>query len=223
MGVPKNHIGFKGDECQCGRRASLLHCTKCGSSRLYARRNRLHKLPDGTAKLVEIERVCQTCGHCFIDVEREFCEAPPVGEVLLRIKASLKASQLASELPQQTLDELLAPISPPNANSNLSPTASSTPNEAPSEASEAIAQTPEELMRSWRYTLKCEYADKVVAGFQHTETMNEYVERRLKEILGSSFTSAQVQEQENQSKETTSDAFSFTDETPNASEPSSNE
>jgi len=86
MSIPKSHLGFKGDECQCGRRATLRHCTSCGSSRTYARHNRLHTLASGEEKFVKIQFCCQACGHEFIEEEREFCDAPPVSSALARQK-----------------------------------------------------------------------------------------------------------------------------------------
>jgi hypothetical protein len=87
MPTPSQHVGVKGDECQCGRRATIRHCPSCGSSRVYARMNRAHVLLDGTKRFVDVQFRCQSCGHLFIDAEREFCEAPPVGPKLAAQKA----------------------------------------------------------------------------------------------------------------------------------------
>jgi hypothetical protein len=86
MTTPSKYVGIPGDECQCGRRATIRHCPLCGSSRVYARSNRLHQMLDGTKKFVEVEFRCQACGHLFIEEEREFCEAPPVSAVLAKQK-----------------------------------------------------------------------------------------------------------------------------------------
>jgi predicted RNA-binding Zn-ribbon protein involved in translation (DUF1610 family) len=115
MPTPTKYIAVKGDECQCGRRASVRHCPSCGSVRIYARQNRLHKLIDGTEKWVAIEYRCQACGHLFIEEDREFCDAPPVGPQLaaLKVKAIHEASKTGEYLNPsdtkiaQALDELL--------------------------------------------------------------------------------------------------------------------
>jgi hypothetical protein len=82
MAVPKRLMGSKGDECQCGRRASVIHCNACGSVRVYARLNRWHKCLNGDVRLMETQFRCQSCGHLFIEEEREFCDAPPVTAAL---------------------------------------------------------------------------------------------------------------------------------------------
>jgi hypothetical protein len=87
MRVPHYNVGIKGDECQCGRRASIVHCPFCGSTRRYARKNRMHRMLDGTDKFVKAEYCCMTCAHEYIEEEREFCEAPPIGEKLAKQKA----------------------------------------------------------------------------------------------------------------------------------------
>jgi hypothetical protein len=98
--TPSHHVGVKGDECICGRRLSVRHCPSCGSSRVYARMNRAHVLLDGTKKFVEVQFRCQSCGHLFIDPEREFCEAPPVGQklALQKARALMEAKQSGERL-----------------------------------------------------------------------------------------------------------------------------
>src|SRR6266568_2590891 len=95
MPTPSHHVGVKGDECICGRRSSIRHCPSCGSSRVYARMNRSHTLLDGTKRFVEVQFRCQSCSHLFIDAEREFCEAPPVGQKLAaqKVKALMEVKQ----------------------------------------------------------------------------------------------------------------------------------
>ena len=94
MPVSRQMIGIPGDECQCGRRATIRHCPECGSFRTYGRSGRMHKHLDGVERLVERQFRCQACTHLFIDEEREFCEAPPVGQKLAaqRVKALHEAS-----------------------------------------------------------------------------------------------------------------------------------
>jgi hypothetical protein len=100
MTVPKHLLGVKGDECQCGRRMSIRHCPACGSSRSYARLNRYHRYLNGDVKLVVTEFRCQTCGHLFVEEEREFCDAPPVSAPLAqqKLKALAEAAQTGEHL-----------------------------------------------------------------------------------------------------------------------------
>jgi hypothetical protein len=100
MPTPKQHLGVKGDECNCGRRLTIRHCPACGSSRHYARRNRFHKHLDGSYKEVPVEFSCYACGHLYIDEEREFCSAPPVGQKLAqqRVRALYEAGQAGEYL-----------------------------------------------------------------------------------------------------------------------------
>jgi hypothetical protein len=88
MPVSSQMLGVAGDECQCGRRATVRHCPSCGSFRVYGRTNKVHKFPDGSYKLVETEFRCQACTHLFVDEEREFCEAPAVGKKLATQKVA---------------------------------------------------------------------------------------------------------------------------------------
>lgn len=93
-------IGVKGDECQCGRRATIRHCPSCGSTRTYARMNKLHKCLDGEFRHADTEYRCQSCGHLYIEEERQFCEAPPVGQKLAsqRVKAIHEADKKGEHL-----------------------------------------------------------------------------------------------------------------------------
>ena len=85
--LPRRIEGVKGDECNCGRRSTVLHCIHCGSCRVYARMNRIHKMMNGEMKHVESQYRCQTCGHLFIEEEREWCDAPAFTAILARQKA----------------------------------------------------------------------------------------------------------------------------------------
>jgi hypothetical protein len=95
MPTPKEVLGIKGDECICGRRMSILHCAACGSTRVYARMNRMHRHMNGEIKHVDKQFRCQRCGHEFIDAEREFCEAPATTRELAKekVKAIYEAGQ----------------------------------------------------------------------------------------------------------------------------------
>lgn len=87
MPIAKEVIGVMGDECQCGRRATVRHCIKCGSTRIYARMDRLHTFTDGSQRYVAVQLRCQGCGNLFVEEERTFCDAPPVGPKLAAQKA----------------------------------------------------------------------------------------------------------------------------------------
>src|SRR5213079_2690965 len=96
MPISSQMIGIHGDQCNCGRRATIRHCPACGSARVYGRSGRMHTHLNGEVKLVKTEFRCQACTHLFIDEEREFCEAPAVGSRLaaqrVRALAEAKAS-----------------------------------------------------------------------------------------------------------------------------------
>lgn len=100
MPVSAQMLGVKGDECPCGRRATIRHCPSCGSSRIYGRTGRMHTFLSGETKLVQTEFRCQACTHLFIDEERIFCEAPAVGQKLaaMRVRALHDASQTGEYL-----------------------------------------------------------------------------------------------------------------------------
>ena len=85
--LPRRIEGVKGDECDCGRRASVIHCIQCGSTRVYSRMNRAHLCMNGETRHVENQFRCITCGKLFIEEEREFCQAPPFTAILARQKA----------------------------------------------------------------------------------------------------------------------------------------
>ncbi len=95
MPTPSHLIGVHGDECQCGRRATVRHCPSCGSSRVYARMNRQHTFLNGEKRFVEREFRCQSCDHRFVEEERDLCEAPPVGQKLAaqKVRAIYEAKQ----------------------------------------------------------------------------------------------------------------------------------
>jgi hypothetical protein len=79
--------GVHGDECNCGRRASIRHCPSCGSARIYAYAHpEYHTNLAGDIELVNQLFRCYGCGHKFIDAERQFCEAPPFGVELAKLK-----------------------------------------------------------------------------------------------------------------------------------------
>lgn len=172
MAIPRHHLAIPGDECQCGRRASLMHCTNCGSSRIYARMNRYHKCMDGEIRLVPVQYRCQTCAHEFIPEEREFCEASPVTEALARQKARVLHEALAGDsemTPQQ--EQILKRVA----------------NEVPS--SNQPVQTPREKYQAFRrieIQLQGAYADEKIKlsheGKKIGESLDDFVARHLAEM-----------------------------------------
>lgn len=162
MRVPSRLVGVKGDECQCGRRASIRHCTVCGSPRIYARMNRLHVFVSGEKKWVETEFRCQGCGNLFIEEEREFCEAPPISSVLAqqRIKAIFDAKQSGEYL--RPLDAQIA--------------------ESVGALLTSDQQDPKKAFDLLVYQLRIEYVDRKAAGEVMTLTMEQHVEARLKQL-----------------------------------------
>src|SRR5882724_2601945 len=94
MPIPKHLIGVKGDECQCGRRQTVRHCTACGSARIYGYANeQWHSRTNGTMIKTILFR-CLACSHRFTDEEREWCEAPATTQALAiqRLRALRDAS-----------------------------------------------------------------------------------------------------------------------------------
>lgn len=89
-------IGIRGDECQCGRRATIRHCPVCGSSRIYGYSTpQAYTNQRGEVKVATKLYRCLGCAFKFVDEDREFCEAPPVGVKLAAQK--VKALQEAKE------------------------------------------------------------------------------------------------------------------------------
>jgi hypothetical protein len=175
MGVNRDLVGVKGDECSCGRRSSKRHCTSCGSPRTYARMNRAHMHLNGELRMVPIQHRCQSCGHLFIDEEREFCEAPPVGVKLVaqRIRVLAEAQQKSEYLrphDQKIVEAVREMLPNPKTNEPL--------------------KSYIELDREYRkivYQLKLEYVDTNVELQREkkpiqTESMSDFVARRLKEL-----------------------------------------
>lgn len=175
MSIPHHLRGVKGDECQCGRRASIRHCPACGASRIYGYVNeQWFERPNGKVERVRLFR-CLSCAHKFTDSDREFCEAPPVSAALAlqRIKAIHDASQTGEYLRPQ--DEAIAKA----LSTLLSP----------------AAQTDHiKAHKLLVYNLQTEYVDRKAAGEQMSESMDEFVDRRLQE-LGAPKRNGKIQEQ----------------------------
>jgi len=99
MAVPQHLLGVTGDECQCGRRASVRHCPFCGSSRIYGYVPQFVRQPDNTFKELKLFR-CMSCGGRFEDWEREHCDAPPISRALAqqKVRALSEASKTGEYL-----------------------------------------------------------------------------------------------------------------------------
>jgi hypothetical protein len=66
---------------------------------------------NGEVKEVPIQYRCMTCGHEFIEEEREWCNAAPIGEVLALLKARNIAAAQASGAPSERLVEAIKELS----------------------------------------------------------------------------------------------------------------
>lgn len=200
--------GIRGDECDCGRRASIIHCNACGSTRVYARSNREHEFLNGEVKFVAVQFRCQTCGHLFITEERQFCDAPPISEALAKLKVQRlhEAAQRGEYLhPQDTklaqhLGFLPTPVdgsetedSPVLAEqeSILAKAEADIIQKDPSIATVVLPQphpddfVPPNGLNKREYNVadrafRLEWAQKKLLGQAPTKTVEEYVERRLK-------------------------------------------
>jgi len=129
---------------------------------------------DGSEKYVEIQYCCQRCGHLFIEEEREWCDAPPVGPVLAlqKAKALYEARQTGEYL--RPSDERAA-----KAIEELLKTQSLV---------EAKAKTPEDVnkaMKDLEYSLRYQWADLNIdaklKGPPLEEDVEAFVTRRMKE------------------------------------------
>jgi len=177
MPVPQDHRGIKGDECQCGRRASIRHCPSCGSSRIHALKAEYEPVEGHTTnkgeplyrKLQEFK--CISCAHIFEESDREFCEAPPVSKVLAqqKVKAIREASKTGEYLNSQ--DQKLA-----SAISELLPTETS--QASPTELRELNAT---ELKNTW-FALRRAWVDmSIEAKTKHTTcpTLLDFLKEKL--------------------------------------------
>lgn len=181
-------LGFKGDECDCGRRATILHCNSCGSTRIYARSNRQHTHLNGEVKFVETQFKCMTCGHTFIQEERQYCDAPPVSEALakLKVKRLTEAAKTGEYLrpDDKQASEAIADI----LKAQASTSEAQNPNEVVEKkfipAGETATEYPNGLTREEYTNAKnvfiAEWAySKKERGTPPTETVEEYIQRRF--------------------------------------------
>jgi hypothetical protein len=181
----KDILGFPGDECNCGRRASVLHCIACGSTRIYARSYRPHTHLNGETKIVETQLRCQSCNHVFIPEERQFCEAPPVSEVLAKLKvrrlAEAKARGEYLNPQEQKVASVLNKIQQqPTVESQVEDHATAIePQPQPEGFKPPIGLTREEYSVADR-AFRLEWAQLKLSGQDSGMSVEEYVERRLK-------------------------------------------
>lgn len=195
-----NNRGVKGDECSCGRRASVRHCPVCGSSRLYTyAMPQWHTRLDGTTIRVDRLTRCLSCSHRFEEEDRQFCEAPPPTQKLAEQRARVLAEELAKTNPQRA-QELMH-------QGNITPqTVAKAENESITDQID-VSQSPSVAVQEINYalqqeaeqdkTIPFEEKQKVVAsrmeallqkewafaklrGKTLTPTIEEYIERRLK-------------------------------------------
>lgn len=186
MAIPKHHYGFVGDMCQCGRRASLIHCPTCGSSSNRARHNRLHKHMDGQIKFVDVELVCNLCGVTFVHEDRKFCNATPIGIQDATRKLHMLAEAASS--PNLTPDQQTAASTAKKLLGEIG-ALGSRPDEI--RALKKLAQiaevTPEVQHRDFvnmLYVIKGEYNDscrmyKEEKGEEYPEPLKDYVVKIL--------------------------------------------
>ena len=162
--------GVKGDECQCGRRATVRHCPRCGSTRLYAYSTpQYHEMLSGERKLVEHLIRCLSCAHKFEESDREFCEAPPFGPTLAaqKVRALREASQTGEYL---------------NPNDKE---AADAINELVAKAPQAPQELSDSELGKMDFQLRNVWVDKRLAAKQNgqkfDETVYDFVIRMLKE------------------------------------------
>jgi hypothetical protein len=192
--VRREILGFPGDECDCGRRASILHCNACGSTRIYARSNRPHTHLSGEMKFVDTQYRCQTCGHEFIQEERQFCDAPPISDALARLKVkrlaeAAKRGEYLRPEEQKAADALLQIIKDKETQitsvealeASVSEEIKKLADEAPSSK---LDKLPEGLSQAdydvADRAFRLEWAHLKLAGQDTGISVEEYVERRLK-------------------------------------------
>ena len=177
MPVSNQMIGVTGDECVCGRRATIRHCPECGSFRIYGRSGRLHKHLDGVERLVERQFRCQACTHLFIDAEREYCQAPAVGKKLAQQKVAALHEAAQS-------GDTLTPTERIAAESILKAIRSGTPFE---EAKPSVMTLSEDERNKLTTELKTAYRYHLLAYNakqrpDHPGTVEEYVENGIKQL-----------------------------------------
>jgi hypothetical protein len=124
---------------------------------------------DGTYKYVETEFRCQSCGHLFIEEEREFCDAPPISKALALMKVrALKEAEKQGEY-LNGADTKLAELV-----KTIETVQTTTKNEADVAESEPVKQK----MSIAEQSIRKEWINKKTAG-RKVPPCEEYVRRRL--------------------------------------------
>lgn len=189
MPISKHHIAIRGDECQCGRRKSVLHCPFCGSTQVRTYANpRFHKHLNGDVKEVASLRHCNACGKNFTDDEREFCNATPIGAADAARKLQILAE--AESSPNQTQDQRTASTTAKALLDALRQVQQ--PSAAETHALEVLEKQtiPTEEQRYNEYihyvtVLRGEYNQEVykyrTEGKEHPDTEEEYVAKCLEQ------------------------------------------
>lgn len=102
--IPIHLRGVKGDDCQCGRRFTIRHCPKCGSTRTYCYSQEQTIERAGVLVKVRLFR-CVPCGHRYTDEDREFCDAPPINVALANQKIQALAEANRENEPMNEKDK----------------------------------------------------------------------------------------------------------------------
>jgi hypothetical protein len=124
---------------------------------------------DGTYKYVETEFRCQSCGHLFIEEEREFCDAPPISKALALMKVrALKEAEQQEEYLNEA-DTKLA---------ELVKTIVATQATVKSEAEVAESEPVKQKMSIAEQAIRKEWIRKRASG-RDVLPCEEYVRRRL--------------------------------------------
>jgi hypothetical protein len=166
------NAGIKGDECQCGRRMSIRHCTSCGSTRYYGfAQEQVRERLDGSLEKVKLFR-CLACSHKYTDAEREFCDAPPVSVALAqqKLRAIHEASKTGEYLRPE--DKKLAAI----VNSELKKIETYV-----EKAQEDDVLKTTRLRNSW-FQLKGIYKDMQIADKSFTQPLAEFLAEQLQAV-----------------------------------------
>ncbi len=191
--------GFPGDECICGRRATIRHCPECGSVILYPYAKPEH-FTNRRGEMIITDRLfrCRACGKKFVDEDRDFCDAPPTNLVLAKLKvqrlneARARGHYLTPQ--EEKIAGIVAKIKAPKSEASNGNESTEAQTEPKSEV-EALAEgssnpkdinfiPPNGLTRP-EYDVadrafRLEWAHKKLAGQDTGISVEEYVERRLK-------------------------------------------
>jgi len=139
--------------------------------------SRVHKFLNGELKHVDTEFRCQACGHLFVDEERQFCEAPPVGKTLAaqKVRALHAAKQTGEYL---TPSERIAAESVAKLIRGGTPIEEAKPT-AVKLSEEELAKMRNELRRAHLHHL---LAFNAKQRPDHPGPIEEYIENGIKQL-----------------------------------------